>query len=144
MRFPVYFKRRVGAGTDPVLGTDATPVVSTPPMQGKDNILSHRLQRPLKRIAIGYWYEGVGVAVTLPVAIWTLDENSGKWFKAAAGTLTNGEMTYLRNPSLADPPQVQANLAVPGHGATVMIVIADNTGPTGTYHFVVGPDSSEF
>ncbi len=145
MRFPVYFKRRIGgSGSIPTVGSDTAPTFATTALKNLDNILSHRLQRPMKRVSIGYWYEGVGSIVTLPVSIYLFDESSAKWYLASTGTLTNGQMTYLRCASLADPPQVQANLGQPGHGIDVMIVVSNNSGGDGTYHFIAGPDTSEF
>lgn len=151
MRFPVYFKRIKGAGTLPLLGSDTKPTVSTPKtayyasMPGKtgDNILSHKLQRPMNRVAVGWWYEGGGAApATLPVTIYVYDENSEKWYEAATSTLVNGKITYLKCTALADPPQTAANMGTPQHGVDVLIVVEDNSGADGTYHFVAGPDTA--
>lgn len=142
MQFPVYFKRRVGAGNDPVLGSDSAPIVTTPKKSG-DNVMSHKLSRPMKRIAVGYWTDAAA-PVTLPVSIWVWDAASEKWYRADAGTLTNGQVTYLKCPSLCDPPQTQANLKNPQHGVDVLIIVSDNTATTGTYHFVAGPDAADF
>lgn len=144
MRFPTYFKRGLNASPLPNVGSDTAPTFSSGALKNVDNVLSHKLSRPMKRIAVGYWYEGIGVAVTLPVTIFVFDEKSQKWYQASTGTLTNGQLTYLRVSSLADPPQTQANLAVPQHGVDVLVIVANNSGPDGTYHFVAGPDSSEF
>lgn len=145
MRFPVYFKRQKGSvSTDPVLGSDSAPTVSSGPQKNKPHILSHKMTRPMKRVDVGYWYEGAGTAVTLSVALWVFDENSLKWYLASTGTLTNGQITYLRCPFLADPPPTSVNLNNPSHGTDVMIIVSDNSGPDGVYHFVAGPDSVEF
>lgn len=148
MRFPVYFKRSVTLTNNPVLGTgtDPVPTIATASEKNKDNILSHRLNKPIQRVAVGYWFEpsAAGSPVTLPVEIWVFDETSGFWFKASSGTLTSGALTFLRIPSLADPPQTAANLSQPGHGFDAMIVVADNSGAAGTYHFVAGPDTAQF
>lgn len=148
MRFPVYFKRRKGAGTLPLLGSDSKPTVASkkldyypPAKPSSDNILSHKLQRPMNRVAVGWWYEGGGAApASLPVTIYVYDEASEKWYQASTGTLTNGIVTYLKCVALCDPPQVQANLGQPQHGVDVLVIVEDNTGADGTYHFVVGPD----
>jgi hypothetical protein len=149
MRFPVYFKRIKGAGTLPLLGSDTKPTVAskkldyTPPTKPGDNILSHKLQRPMNRVAIGWWYEGGGAApASLPVTIYVWDETSEKWYTASTGTLTNGVITYLKCVSLADPPQIAANLGQPQHGVDVLVIVEDNAGADGTYHFVVGPDTA--
>ena len=157
MRFPLYFQRRKGgSGNVPVLGTaDTKPTFTsskldytkggTSPSAPGDNILAHKLQRPMERVAIGWWYEGVGAApASLPVTIYAWDDTSGHWYEAATGTLANGKLTYLRCVSLADPPQVQANLGQPQHGVEVLVIVEDNAGADGTYHFVAGPDSAFF
>lgn len=149
MRFPVYFKRIKGAGTLPLLGSDTKPTVTStkadyyPPTKLGDNILSHKLQRPMNRVAVGWWYEGMGTApASLPVTIYVWDETSEKWYEAATGTLEDGVITYLKCVSLADPPQIAANLGQPQHGVDVLVIVEDNTGDDGTYHFVVGPDTA--
>lgn len=150
MRFPLYFKRSKN-GDEPALGSDSKPTFASTkldytdsPAPG-DNILAHKLSRPMNRVAIGWWYEGGGSApASLPVTIWAWDETSGHWYQAASGTLTNGEITYLRCASLCDPPQVMKNLDTPQHGIEVLVVVEDNTGADGTYHFVAGPDSAFF
>lgn len=149
MRFPVYFKRRKGSGSDPLLGSDTKPTVAskkldyTSPAGPGDNILSHKLQRPMNRVAVGWWYEGGGAApANLPVTIYVWDETSEKWYEAATGTLEDGTITYLKCVALADPPQTTANLGQPQHGVDVLIVVEDNTGADGTYHFVAGPDTA--
>lgn len=154
MRFPLYFKRAKGAGiTDPLLGSDTTPTVASDRVTFSNggtgnkgsNVFSHKLQRPLERVAIGWWYEGGGAApANLPVAIWVWDDTSSHWFKAASGTLTNGVLTYLQCPSLCDPPAIAANMSFPQHGVDVMVVVGDNAGADGVYHFVAGPDSAFF
>lgn len=152
MRFPVYFKRRKGgSGPVPLLGSDTKPTVASTKLDytsgsaPKDNVLSHKLARPMNRVAIGWWYEGGGSAPTnLPVTIYVYDETSEKWYAAAEGTLEDGAISYLRCVSLADPPQVQANLGQPQHGVDVLVVVEDNSGADGTYHFVVGPDTAFF
>jgi hypothetical protein len=153
MRFPVIFTRGKGAGAPtPTLGSgDTTPTVSSKyidyvdPSSGKgDNVLHHKLQRPMNRVAVGYWYTGVGTAADLPVTIWVWDAASEHWYEAASGTLKNGQLTYLKCASLCDPPQVQANLGQPQHGVDVLVIISDNSSGDGTYTFVVGPDSAFF
>lgn len=151
MFFPVYFKRKKGAGPAdiPDLGSDTDPTVSTKAKTANaDNVASVKVGgvgNAIHRIAIGYWYEGGGAAVTLPVKIWAYDRNSEKWYQAASGTLTNGQLTYLRNPYLADPPQTSSNMSRPtAGGGEILIVIADNTSPDGTCHFVAGPDTGQF
>lgn len=152
MRFPVQFSRQKGAASlDPLLGSDAIPDGTTS-TQGKPSTgicMSHREQRlaePMKRIAVAFWYTGAGdvSSLTLPVEIWVADEESARWYKASLSTLANGVMTYLRCPVLSFPPQVQANLGNPGHSVDVMIIVKDNTAPTGVYKFIAGPDLVEF
>lgn len=144
MRFQTYFKRQKGsASSDPLLGSDAAPIVSDPKRAPVTNGFEHRAI-DCERIAVGYWYEGGGGAVTLPVTLWVFDEESGKYYQASTGTLTNGQITYLRCPILAPPPQTQANLTKPNQGVSILIQIADNTGPTGIYHFGAGPDLAMF
>lgn len=144
MRFPVYFKRRKGgSGSVPLLGSDTKPTVASKKSSYTDNILSHKLQRPMNRVAIGWWYEGGGTApASLPVTIYVYDETSEKWYQAASGTLADGMISYLKCVSLADPPQIAANLGQPQHGVDVLIVVEDNSGADGTYHFVAGPDTA--
>ncbi len=147
MRFPVYFKRRKGAAPADLaaIGSDSAPTFATPVRKNADNILSHKLSRPVNRIALGYWYDpanGTDTPVVLPVTIYVGDENSDKWYEAATGSLTSGKLTYLKVAALADPPQVQANMGQPSHGFDVMIVVADNSSSDGTHHFVAGPDSA--
>jgi hypothetical protein len=149
MRFPLYFKRSKGAGSNPAMGSDTAPTFGTSKVDGApngDNIMSHKLSRPFNRVAIGYQYEGVGSPVTLPVTIYVWDDASEQWYQAATGTLTNGDITYLRCAVLADPVQTYqaTQLGVPSHGCDVLVVVAENTEPDGTYHFVVGPDSAFF
>lgn len=146
MRLPVYFKRRKGASPADMatIGSDSAPTITTGSIKNQDNILSHRLARPMKRVVLGYRYEGVGVAVTLPVTLYAFDEGSGMWFQASSGTLTNGQLTYLRVPVPCDLPQVAANMSVPAHGVDVMIIVADNASPDGTIHVVAGPCMAEF
>lgn len=149
MRFPVHFQRRKGAGTPPLLGSDTKPTVASTKFDytnapaPNDNILSHKLQRPMNRVAIGWWYEGGGSApASLPVTIYVYDDTSGKWYEASTGTLADGKITYLKCVALADPPQIAANLGQPQHGVDVLVIVEDNTGADGTYHFVVGPDTA--
>ncbi len=146
MRFPVYFKRRKGATPADLaaIGSDTAPTVSTGSMKNLDNILSHKLSHPVHRVAVGYWYEGVGAIVTLPVELWVFDETSGKWYQASTGTLTNGKVTYLRMAALATPPQTSANISMPAHGFDAMLIVSDNSSGDGTLHFVAGPDAAQF
>lgn len=149
MRFPVYFKRRKGAGALPLLGSDPTPTfASSPPRTAAPedgNLLSHKLQRPLKRVAVGYWYEGAGAISTLPVALWAFDTASERWYKADSGTLANGEISYFTVPALLDPPTTTANLGTPQNGVDVLIVVGDNAlAGDGTFHFVAGPDAANY
>jgi hypothetical protein len=144
MRFPVYFKRRLGAGTLALLGSDTKPTFATPPKKAGDNVLSHKLQRPMRRVAIGYWYEGAGVVPNLPVSIWAWDDTSEKFYQADSGILTNGEITYLTCLSLADPPTTTVNLDFPQHGIDLLIVVENAGGGDGTYHFVAGPDTANY
>jgi hypothetical protein len=147
MRFPLYFKRGKGAADEALygaLGGDTTPTVSTKQIAGKTNCLSHRIVKPIHRIAVAHWYEGAGAIVTLPVVLWVYDMASEKWFQASSGTLTNGQITYLKCPVLDVPSQVQANMGTPAQSIDAMIVVADNTAGDGVYHFVAGPDQAQF
>ncbi|MCW5832342.1 MAG: hypothetical protein KIS78_07890 [Labilithrix sp.] len=146
MRFPVMFVRRKGgSGSTPLLGVDAKPIASTPKGTGPgDNVLSHKLARPMNRVAVGYRYEGAGSAVALPVSIWCWDDASEKWFEADAGTLQDGALTYLKCPALADPPPTSANLGQPQHGVDVLVIVEDDGAPDGTYRFVAGPDTANW
>lgn len=148
MRFPVYFKRQKGAGPNPAIGSDAVPVVTTEHGNtSKDNVLQLRISGlavAVARIAVGFWYEGAGAAAVLPVTVWVWDSNSSKWYKASSGSLTNGEITYLKLPVLADPPQTSANMGNPNAGGVeAMIVIADNAIGDGVLHVVAGPDTAQ-
>lgn len=146
MRLPTYFKRRKGASPASLaaIGSDSAPTFATDGKIQGDNVLSHKFTRPFDRIAIGYWYEGGGSAVTLPVTIYVFDESSSRWYEAATGTLTNGKLTFLRCPCPCDPPPTQANMSKPSHGVDVLIVVADNTSPDGILHFAAGPDAARF
>lgn len=157
MRFPVYFKRDAGGASNgnPVLGSDTAPTFASDKDNSsagnpfkKDTILAHKLQfdRPTNRIAIGYWFDSA-MPVTLPCDVWVWDSKSEKWFKAGSGTLTSGQLTYVRIPYLADPPQTQAlnpNLETPNQGLLAMLVVSDNTSPSGIVHIAAGPDSAFF
>jgi hypothetical protein len=147
MRFGLYFKRQLGGGTtDPLLGSDTAPTVSTTRIQ-KDCVFATKVPpqaRPTQRLAIGYWYEGGGGAVDIPVTIWAWEETSGKYYKASTGTLKSGEIAYFRMPCPGQLPQTQANLATPASGVDAFIQVANNTGANGTFHFVVGADDAQF
>lgn len=148
MRFPVYFKRQKGAGANPAIGTDTAPTVTDGHgSSSKDNVLAARVsgrEISIARLAVGFWYEGAGAATVLPVTVWVWDTNSEKWYKASSGSLTNGEITYLKLPVLADPPQTSANMGTPNAGGfEAMIVVADNAIGDGVLHFVAGPDTSQ-
>lgn len=146
MRFPVYFKRRKGATPADlaVIGSDTAPDITIGSLKNKDNVLSHKQPHPVHRIAVGYWYEGAGSIVTLPVELWVFDETSGKWYQASTGTLTNGKLTYLRLSVLANPPQTSANMDTPSNGFDAMLIVSDNASGDGTLHFVAGPDTAQF
>lgn len=157
MRFPVYFKRDCGGANhgNPAIGSDSPPTftsdrenIAAGQAIRQDTILAHKLQfdRPTNRIAIGYWFDASN-PVTLPCDVWVWDSKSGHWYKAGSGTLTSGQLTYVRIPYLADPPQTQAlnpNLDAPNQGLLAMLVVSDNTAPAGTAHIVAGPDSAIF
>jgi len=152
MNFQV-FKRRVGASpaTISVLGTatDPIPLVTTKAAPGKDNVLQAKVGgvgNAIHRVACGYWYEGAGVAVDCAAALWIYDRGSEKWYQAASGTLRSGELTFFRVPYLADPPQTNANLTKPtsGGGEYMLVVASPGGAPDGTYHFVMGADTSQF
>lgn len=145
MRFPTYFKRQIGAASsDPLLGSDAKPTVATRSLKNLTNEVSHKLSRPTQRIAIGYWYEGGGAGADLPVTVHVYDEKSERWYQTGSGTLKSGEITYVKMSVLDDPPQTATNILQPQHGFDALIVVADNTGATGVYHFVAGPDAAQF
>ncbi len=147
MQFPVYFRRRKGSGTDPLLGSDAAPTFASPTGKGpRDCVLSHKFARPTHRVAVGCWYEGVGTPVDLAVSVWIWDDAipGGRWFQSDAGTLRNGEITFLQIPVLDDPPPTAARMGHPQNGFEVLILVSDNSAPNGTYHFVAGPDAAIF
>jgi hypothetical protein len=154
MRFPVYFKRDAGGASNgnPTLGDDDAPTFSSTRDESTpgdpfltDCMLAHKLQfdRPTNRIAVGYWFDGMS-PVTLPCDLWVWDSKSEKWYKAASGTLTSGALTYIRIPYLADSPATQSNFDVPNQSLLVMLVVSDNSEPSGTVHIVAGPDSAIF
>lgn len=144
MQFPTYFTRGKNFAGIPTLGSDPAPTVSTGERKNIDVVCSYKPARDVHRFVVGYWYEGGGAAVTLPVGIWVFDAASKKWFQSGSGTLTNGQLTAIRIPRLTDPPQTAANIGLPTMAVDAMIVIADNTAPDGRYHFVAGPDTAIF
>jgi hypothetical protein len=160
MFFPTHFKRQKGGGTsDPVLGaaSDPAPVFAdgenkvsgaTPLWVGaKLGVKIGGIGNPIRRIAVGYRFDdgaaGVGVNLT-NVTLWIFDKEMGKWFQCSTGTLVDGQITYFRAPYLADPPQTQANLQKMEGGCLFLLIVPDNAGANGTYHFLMGPDLAEF
>lgn len=153
MRFPCYFRRSKGAGPYPALGSDTKPTAATPARRqvgAEINILSHKLVRPVKRIAVGYWYEGAGPAVTLPCTVYVFDDSSQKWYQTDTGTLTSGVVSYFKCAVLQNPPLTfgggAPNSPVPDMGMDVMIVVEDNVSPSpdGLITVVAGPDMADW
>lgn len=157
MRFPTYFKRQKGT-TDPDtttvpllgVGTDAVPAFATKGEEaGRSNVMLAKvggIGNAIHRVAVGYWFSG-GSGADLTATLWVYDSNSEKWYECSTGTLKDGTLTYFRVPYLADPPQTGANLSTPTSGAAqYMLSVADpGVGAgNGVYHFVMGPDTSQF
>lgn len=152
MYFPIYFKRQKGAvSQDPALGvaTDPAPVFGTAALARTDTILNAKIGgvgNQIQRVAVGYWFSG-GSGADLTATLWAFDRNSACWYKAATGTLKDGEVTYFRVPYLADPPQTAANMSKPssGGGEYYLSVADPGVGAgNGVYHFVMGPDTAQF
>lgn len=152
MRFQTYFTRRKGAGAGTLLGADTAPAFAPPggaaPQADKDNVCAFKVAgvgNAINRLAVGMRYEGAGAPIALNATVWAYDRLSQQWYKAATGTLTDGEISYFRIPSLADAPQTAANLSNPSAGGgEIMLVVADGATGDGVYHFVMGPDTAEF
>jgi hypothetical protein len=159
MYFPVYFKRKTGATPASVpdlgTGTDPLPVFSTNfGNDGKwpDALLSSKtngIGNPIKRVAVGYQFDdgADGTSVDLAVTLWAFDHNSGHWYQADSGTLKQGQLTYLKAPYLADPPPTHQNQLKPTPGGQELLIVVADPGMSavdGTYHFVAGPDLSDF
>ncbi len=150
MRFHVYFRRRKGSGTDPLLGSDTEPTFAAPvpPTAGKDIVLATKvggIGNSIHRVVVGYRYEGVGSPTVLTAKLWAYDRRIGQWFLASSGSLTDGQLTYFRAPCLADPPQTNDNLGHPSSGGgEFMLTVADNASPDGVHHFLMSPDNATF
>lgn len=154
MRFPTLFRRQKGsASSDPALG-DSEPTISTgAPASNADNVLVAKvgsIGNPSHRIAIGFRFDpngGGGTTGTLTAKVWAYDSNSEKWYLCGSATLTDGQLSFVRVPYIADPPQTSGNLGKPtSGGATYLITVADPGAGSGTgiYTFVAGPDLAIF
>lgn len=150
MYFPVRFSRTV-SGTGTALGADAAPI-TLPNPNAMTNLLVSPLANingwPMQRIVVGYGSAPTG-ALRLPCSIYVWDDNSASWFKAAAGLLVPGELTWFDMPILCDPPATALGYASPGGmharaGALEAYIKIDAAGgdPTGTYVFTAGSDLS--
>lgn len=149
MQFATYFNRQKGAAsTDPLLGSDATITVTSPKESGNGThspgCVVEFKRDGVNRLAVGYWYEGSGSVPSIPVTIWVWDELSQKYWQCDSGSLASGQITYFRIPQVAIPPQTSATLGQPSQGFHVLVIAADNAGPTGIYHFVAGADLARF
>lgn len=149
MRFQTYFTRRKGAGSGTLLGADTAPVFGTgAPQANKDNVCATKVAgvgNAIQRMAVGVRYEGAGAPIALTAVLWAFDHASKQWYQASTGTLTDGQLTYMRIPTLADAPQTAANMGNPSAGGgEFMLVVADGATGDGVYHFVMGPDTAQF
>lgn len=138
MRFGKHFSRRVGAGTSPVLGSDAVPA-APPSDKSNDNQLSWRANNvngfPIQRVAVGYRCTVAGSS--LVATLYVYDEDSFAWFLASTGLLTLGTVTYLDVPVLSD------SVANSSGGLEMCLVVAAAGGDLdGTYTFSIGADLS--
>lgn len=151
MRFQKTFTRvKPAAAPDVTLGTDALPA-GGPDAAASQPILFQRVagagQSAPQRVAVGYKYTGAG-APTIDVEAWVWDAESANWYLASSTTgLAPNTLAFLRIPSLAEPPQTQANIGKPNAGGSQVFILAKDTGgtaPNGTYLFACGADLARF
>lgn len=147
MRFAFQFNRRVGAGTDPVLGTDTAPTTSAD-LSGT-NVFKTKIAATSmsQRIAIGYQYTGAGSAPALVVQGYIYDGTSETWFTIASLGITvqAGDIAFLPLVHLIDTPQVAGGDPYVSKLDTIefaLVVAVAGGEPDGAYKFFVSSDIS--
>lgn len=138
MRFGKVYKRRVGAGTDPVLGSDTAPTGI--PQSSADSQFSWKISNvhgfPIQRLVIGY--SGPGGALGLSTTVYVFDDASGLWFQSETVTIQPGKLTWIDCPVLGD----NSNGTSAGAIDACFVVSAAGGDPAGTYTFTLGADLS--
>jgi hypothetical protein len=148
MRFAFSFNRRVGAGTDPLLGSD------TAPTGAGDLTATHVFKTTAvpsgtaQRIAIGYQYTGAGPAPNLSAKGYVYDGTSETWFTvdSLSTTLKPGDIAFLPLVRLVDKPQAAGGdpYASRVDSLEVALVVTPAGGePDGSYSFFLGSDISD-
>jgi len=141
MRFQHQFLRQVGAGPNPVLGSDAAPTTSQ--QQGADNVLNARFESisgwAMQRIAIAY--KGPPGALTLPAKIYLWDDHTESWYQMGGTVgLAPGAFSFFNTISLILPPQGVLSSSSAGSLEAALVVSPAGGDPAGVYSFALGPD----
>jgi len=160
MELHTTFSRRVGAGTDPVLGTDAIPT-GLPAIGVGADLLRNIVRcihpfvsdNPVQRIALFYRYVGAGAAPVIPMLAYCYVRETNSWFQVGpVVNLSNGVVAFIDSIAGILPMQAmptQANMLAggsPGDSCSslevVLIPSAPAGAPAGTYTFGAIFDSS--
>ena len=160
MELHTTFSRRVGAGTDPVLGTDAVPT-GLPAIGVGADLLRNIVRclhpfvadNPVQRIALFYRYTGGGPAPVVPLTAYCYVRETDSWFQVGpVVNLTDGVVAFIDSIAGILPMQSMpsvANLlqgASPGDSTSslevVLVPSAPAGAPAGTYTFGALFDSS--
>ena len=146
MQFPKTFKRYIGAGLAPLLGSDVDPTTLSAPAQkaymGNANVLTSRMTNingfPAQRILVGVNYEGAGAPAPIPLSVFLWDDTTERWYKifhAVAPTIPVNHVLFVDTCSLLDFMTTSAM-------EVALVASAPAGAPDGTYTFVAGCDVS--
>lgn len=148
MRFPHTFYRQVGGGSAyPALGSDTVP---TSGVATGDYIFKARFKDidgyPGQRLAVTM--SGPATTDDKTVALYFLEENSGKWYQIPTTTkLSQNQVKFFDIPVLINPAQKlgtpdQMNALSVGSLEVAIVVSADGTAPNGVYVFAAALTSN--
>lgn len=141
------FNRRVGAGTNPLLGSDSAPTQPLYLNAVPENVIrANKAQvegAPIQRLMVAYRYTGLGVAPTIGVDAYQYDYTSKTWFQIDARvTLTSGHVGYIDVDSPYYPPNESCTDARTGTIDVMLVPIAAGGEPDGDYFFGGAFDAS--
>lgn len=150
MRFPKYFLRDKGGGTNPALGGDSAPTTAVPSEGALDNLLESRVVSPsgsgiATRLVVAVGYTGAdSTPGNLQGDVYIWEEVTGRWYVANASPVTlpaNG-VAYFSIPVVTEQPTRSADLLVGRTGTgsveTILVVSDPGSGSDGTYSFALG------
>jgi hypothetical protein len=154
MRFPKSFSRRKGgAGSVPVLGTDAAPTITPPSEVASDNVMTCKIRDingwPVQRVGVCWSSPDAVTPTALNMDLYFWEDTTTHWYKINDTPLSvkPAQLFFFDTVTISEPT-VRSKDMLSAIGASsqagameVMLVVTDpGAQVNGTYNIAMGPD----